>query len=824
MRYNYDDVMARRDEIDLVLAKHFAWCFVPPDRADLAAEKVEAAAQEASEGVVTLEPADEAGAREFRNKSRDSCRPLAQAVAGAWACADEAVRTRLVKRLLVRAEKLGVALTGMVDWPLEAVRLLRMAVALGPRSSRKQRERAAAVASFLPVDHPEAADLLVEVARAGDKGMFDGIFCEDDWAPQLEDEEAVMARLADVVDEGPSHASRAVAIEIISRFESRGPAVGALRRALHVPSFAVRARALDALARAEPCALAPEDLVHVLRDLVAHAPPEALIDEAREEDERTFAEAVLVALAHVRPDEANEALLDWIDTEHDSVWLDAGWATEALAVAFPETGAVMADHWLKCARGYDRIKAVAALQRLPNAMAEARLRVAASDPSYVVHDAARRQWLERFGQACPVGVESIVGAHLLEGPPSERFHARMAVMLGRVAEAKRAMARALLAEAPDAEALVLLLQLVADDTESREPAFNAKDGWAVTIVERFGALGVKGLQALAERFPEPELFGWVRRIADLVERELIAKEHTAGLRELAARHVLSEDAGQIDDSLRLLTLVGPPPELLDRVMALAMTDDLGAWEARKLVAAWPGREVDPRLVSDMALALADRDWARLQNAAWMALARDISAAKVVAARVLEVVADTPDALEAGVVCARGLREQGGLDEAWALQALRAPESPLFTVATRVFRDVPRLRTQLEQSLVSHARHGAAAAEAALALVNGDAKLPTRDRRLRAVLTAAPPPERAELVVSMCVHGVPFAVIAEHLEALFTSADPCVTMQMVGITSWLKTPKCQAMLRQLLPRIVDPELRADVQEQLGEVPEPYWAEG
>jgi hypothetical protein len=33
-----------------------------------------------------------------------------------------------------------------------------------------------------------------------------------------------------------------------------------------------------------------------------------------------------------------------------------------------------------------------------------------------------------------------------------------------------------------------------------------------------------------------------------------------------------------------------------------------------------------------------------------------------------------------------------------------------------------------------------------------------------------------------------------------------------------------MLRQLLPRVVDPDLRADIQEQLGEVPEPYWAEG
>jgi hypothetical protein len=210
----------------------------------------------------------------------------------------------------------------------------------------------------------------------------------------------------------------------------------------------------------------------------------------------------------------------------------------------------MADHWLKCARAYDRIKAVAAMQRLPNVMAESRLRVAASDPTFVVHDAARRQWLERFGQACPVGVEALVGAPLLEHPPSERFLARLSVVQGRVVEARRAMARVLLTEAPDPEALVLLLQLVADDTESHEPAFGKAEGWAVTLVEKFGALGVAGLRALAERFPEPESFGWMRRIADLVERGLIAREHTSILRELAAGHVLSEDSGQIDDSRR----------------------------------------------------------------------------------------------------------------------------------------------------------------------------------------------------------------------------------------------------------------------------------
>ena len=818
--------MGRRDEIDAGLAKHFAWSFVPADRPELATEKVEAAVREAASSADEPdEPVvDERGAEEFRAKARASCRPLAEAIAGAWACGEEDTRVRLTKRLLVRAERLGVALVGMSEWPAEAVRLLRMAVALGARSSRKQRERAATVASLLPLDHPEAADLLVEVARTGDDALADAIFCEDDWTPDVGDEDALMARLADVIDEGPTHAARSVAIEIIGRFQARGPAVGALRRALHLPSFAVRARALDALATAEPCALAPEDLVHVLRDLVAHAPPEALIDEAREEDERTFADAVLLALTHVQPEDAGEALLDWIDAEHDSIWLDAGWATEALALGFPETGAVMADHWLKCARAYDRTKAVAAMQRLPNAMAESRLRLAASDPSFVVHDAARRQWLERFGQSCPVGAESLVGASLLTQKPSERFLARLSVVQGRVVEAKRGMARVLLTEAPDPEALVLLLQVVADEAESHEPAFGQADGWAVTLVQRFGALGVAGLRALAERFPEPESFGWMRRIADLVERGVIAREDTAILRELAARHVLSEDSGQIDDSLRLLTLVGPPPELLDRVMALALTDELGAWEARKLVAAWPDRAVDPRLVSDMAVALADRDWARLDNASWMALTRDISAARVVAQRVLEVVGETEEAVEAGVTCARGLRERKALGEDWAVAAAQHPESPLFVVAARVWRDSPPVRLELEAALSSPARKGASAAEAAISLVNAEPKISPKDRRFRAVLAAAPPPERAELVVGMIVNGAPFSILAEHLEALFTSGDIRVTTQLVGITGWLKSSKAHAMMRQLLPRVVDPDLRVDIEEQLGEVPEPYWAEG
>jgi hypothetical protein len=821
--------MASRDEIDANLAKHFAWSFVPSDKTAEVNEKLRAAVEAAAAEPPAVNPPpvpvrDDEAAEAIAERSRVSCKPLAGAIAEAWTISDEAERLAALKRCLSRAHRLGIEVMGMQAWPLEAVRMLRLLAQHGARLSRAQRERAASVASLMPLNHPETADLLVEIARAGDGALADALFADEDWAPDVGSEPALVARLADVVDEGPLHGARAVAIELIARFDGRGLAAPALRRALRLPSFAVRARALRALAESEPCSLPADDLVQVLRDLVAHAPPDPYGGEEREEDERIFADAVLTALEHVQPDDAGEALLDWIDAEHDALWLDAGWATEALAVGFPETGAVMTDHWLRCARAHDRVKALAALERLPDELARPRLRLAATDPSVAVREVARRQWLERFGQTFPLSVEDLVGGSLLRVPPTERFASRLSVMHGRVADARRAMARVLASEAPDVEALVLLLQLVGDDAESSEPASPGRDGgWAVTLVERFGVAGIEALCALAVRFPEPESFGWLRRLGDLVQKGIVAQKDAAPLRELAARHVLSEDAGQIDDALRLLTLVGAPAELLGRVMTLALGDELGSWEARKLIVAWPDRSSDARLSSEMALALAERNWCRLENAAWMALGRHAAAARVIAARVLEVVEEDEGALGAAVTCARGLREQGVLEDEWARRALARPESPVFLVAARAWRGSVAIRASLEVALASPARRGASAAEAAVALLACEPPLSPRDRRLATVLVAAPAPERAELVAMMVIRGAAFAHVAGHLEALFTSADEEVTRPMRGLLSWLKSPKLEGLLRQMLPRVIDADLRAEIEEQLGEEPGSYWAE-
>jgi hypothetical protein len=820
--------MGRRDQLDAMLATRFAWCFAPAwtvfslaeiERRLRTADDERGPESDADAAIV----ADDYDLARAHERARNACRALSQAIAEAWAVADDDASARATKRLLARADRLGIEIVGLDA--ADAVRLMRLLVRHAPRMTRRQRERSAAVARMVPLDHPDAGALFAEMARAGDRLLVAALLSDEDWAPEVGDHRELGARLSEVIDAGPTHACRVAALELVARLDVRETAVPALRRALRLPSFGVRARALHALATAQPCAVLADDLVRVLRDLVSHPPPDAMRDEEREEEERMLAEAVLLALKEVRPADAEEALLDLIDAEHETVWLDEAWATEALAVAYPETGAVMVDHWLKCTRTHERTRALAAIERLPKDLAEPRLLRAASDPSFAVRDPARKQWLDRYGSVCPLRVGDLPGASLLEGEPSPRFSSRLAVMHGRVRDARHAMARVLLAEAPDREALVLLLQLVGDDTDSAEPSFASRDpGWAATVVERFGGAGVEALCALAARFTEPESFGWMRRLGDLVERGVISREDGAPLRALAAAHVSSDDAARVDDAIRVLSQLGAPSELFDRILTFGLDDDFGSSEARGLLVRWPDKGIDVRLASEMAMALAERDWTRLRYASRVALERGSPAGRVIAQRVLEVAANDPEAADAAVECARHLRIAGELDDRWALGALARPESPVFAVAARAWRGEAAIRAALDAALTSTARGGASAAQAAIGLLHGDPPLSPRDRRLLAVLDGAGAAERAELVHALCMHGAPLSVVGGHLDELLASTDPGVTGALIGVALWLKSPKGRALLRAALPRVVDFELRADIEEVLGTAAAPYWADG
>jgi hypothetical protein len=828
--------MARRDEMDALLARHFAWSFARPGEAADITERLRAA--EAAREAAAREPApppepDPIEAARLHAEAAAACEPIAAAVREAWAIADADEQLRATRRLLARAARIPGQLGEMDKWPVEAVRLLRLAVRHAASLTRRQREHAADITKWLALQDAELAELFVEVARSADANMADALLDDDEWAPEVggdDAEDSLVARLADVIDDGPTHAHRVVALDLLGRFPRREHAAAALRRALRLPSFVVRTRALDLLVTSAPVLVGDDDIAFVLRDLVEHPPPDALgRDDELDAIEELFSQSVLAALEHAHPDEAEEALLDWIDLESDAMHLDQGWASGALAVAWPEAAAAMVDHWLSCAAGYSRMHAIDALERLPREMAEPRLRLAATDPMAHVREAARRCWLQRFGTACPVGPGDVIGAKLLEGPPSDRFLARLAVMHGRVVEARHAMARALLAEAPDREALVLLLQLVADGTESKEPHYPVGEdgGWANTIVERFGAAGFAGLCAVAARFPEPSSFGWMRRLAGLVASGLVVRGDAAPLRAIAGDLIAHDEGfGACEDALHALAVVGPPPELFDRVLSMAFHEDHeGSWEARKLLVAWPDKAADTRIVSEMALALAERR-DTLHDIVWVALQRRAPAARVLAHRVIEVADEdtaSPGVLDAATECARQLREAGELDDAWALAALAQPESPRFTIAVHAWHRVEAVRGALDAALSSTARGGAAAAEAAAALLCFDPPLSVRDRRLPRLLAAAPPVARADVIRNMSLQGLPLALVAPHIEELFAMDDPAVAAALQGVPSGLSSPRGRALLRSLLARVVDPDLRTEVEEALDASRPAYWAE-
>jgi hypothetical protein len=145
------------------------------------------------------------------------------------------------------------------------------------------------------------------------------------------------------------------------------------------------------------------------------------------------------------------------------------------------------------------------------------------------------------------------------------------------------------------------------------------------------------------------------------------------------------------------------------------------------------------------------------------------------------------------------------------------------VAARAWRGAAVIRPALEAALESSLGDRGDAVRAAVALLNADPPLRPRDRRLARLLAAAAPVHRAELVCALCVRGAPLSLVGPHLEELLVSSDPAVTGGLLGVAVWLDSPRGRALLRHALPAVVDPDLRAEIQEILGTAAAPFWAE-
>src|SRR5580700_3298930 len=152
--------MQRSDEIDAKLAKYFAWSFVRPGEAAQLGDRlrsIERACRQppsepAGDGAALgqTEQLDGRIVANAREKATEVSEQLSASIADAWAIPDGEASRRAVRRLLRRADRLGFDLLGLQDWPVEAVRLVRMLVRCSPGMTPRQREQALRVAGFVP--------------------------------------------------------------------------------------------------------------------------------------------------------------------------------------------------------------------------------------------------------------------------------------------------------------------------------------------------------------------------------------------------------------------------------------------------------------------------------------------------------------------------------------------------------------------------------------------------------------------------------------------------------------------------------------------------
>jgi hypothetical protein len=834
------------DELDGRRARQYAWMSVKPGEPfglprepegdneptdELLADGEGELAEEKGEGEEDCEVDSQqaqANLEALRREGFAAADALAAGVDRTWVLRDVEPQARAVEALLQRASEMGLSLAAMQHHPLQSARLLRLSLQHYERLSASSREHAHCSCIWLDYTHPEAGEVIIEAAVRANRAIAESVYMAvgglgRDEGVRFGRRPDFSRRLAQVLDEGPTWISRTIALLWLER-AGEPDAVPAIRRALRQPHLGVRWLALSALHQRFPDALTAEDVLFLLDDAVIHPPP---VDLRQEEVTRAvyyYPQELAWATGRVRPPGGEVPLCRIVQGKcvyiHDERGdLDPGWALNVLAASYPEPALPLVDRWLKCVDGERRLWAVNAAARLPGEEAWPRLLTAAADGAPYIAECARQHWLTGRGAPAPLDELAGLPVGLYDGPPTEKLSSRLIVLRGRSREAQETMVEVLLSEAPDPEALALLVVALADDSVQgyRRPGLpKGRREWGKELIVRFGVPGVQGLCELSARYPVGR-FGWLSAINDLLGNDVIPPAALPLVQAAAVRRLAEgRGDGEYEALVILRQTIGPcgaPPEVFERVWRTA-TDPTAVDHVRgaaaKVLASWHGDpQLDSSVMIEMEAAFAERDWPRFSWFAAIALPRKIDAALALAERVLcDHAGDAPEEslIQALSTCCRGLHEAGRLEEAWLLSALAEPASAGFMVAARRSKREATLavRKALRRAFTKTPVDSAAAVEAAIVLLRLDA-ISVRHPRLAGLCARAPLPARGELIADLIHQRAPLSYLWEPLAELLTSADVPETVQRsVSLLPWRR---CRAQVLEILPRVTDEKIRS-----------------
>jgi hypothetical protein len=359
------------------------------------------------------------------------------------------------------------------------------------------------------------------------------------------------------------------------------------------------------------------------------------------------------------------------------------------------------------------------------------------------------------------------------------------------------MVKALLAAAPEREALALLLYALRDHDlwicvgELGLP--QSCEAWARELCTCFGERAFEGLMVLAERQATAGVErGWLGALGELPKHGLLGERQVDALRSLAVRVFMGARPGKCcSDAMIVLGAVGAPDSCFDRLWTIAFesataTEGSVGWynwhyaaylAAEALGHAGPSPALDARIVSELPAALDRRNFEYAEGLIGIGLLR-MNAVELVALteRALELsagelaVGSNAAALKLATRCVAFLHSCDASAPGRLLGWLEHPADPLFTAALNQIRvgcdwAVPALVAALESTACS----GAVAARAAKQLLYLEA-IDVRDARLDTVLAHAPLRDGAELAAVMLYFRADIGRVSRTLIEALCSCD------------------------------------------------------
>ena len=777
-----------------------------------------------------------------------------------WAISNPAAQCRAAVGLFRSVTEPRTMAALSIGNPLGAMRLLRLAHrhyrALGDEAGGIMRR----LCFFARFHDPEAAELFLDIARSGDRRFMRwlefplsaSLRSPDHW--KFLRQTQLCVRLCALLDEEFPWASRELALDFLFLCCTK-EALPTLRRALRLPHLGIRWRAVTLLVRAfTPPALEASELLFLVHDLFEHPP----VFQGREppfwaKEEVGYVDGLTEALQKLRPAEAVIPILRILTGDHLSRALarsesDADWVLKTLAAAYPSDALPHIDRYFCKSRSWARRTAVEAAACLPAEEARPRLLRAASDGAPHVAERARSLLEECFGVACPVQPLDGIATDLLEMPPSESFLPRLEVLRNPSEEVRQTMLEALLNEAPDREALALILYALADDgllLKRHRPKL-PKDRRALhaQLYRRFGPPALHALCLLADRYPEPNGSGGLLDLLYLVQTVRLPKRDAALLRALALRRLQIETFEARQSALMLLTRIGVPDELYPQLLHWVQ-NNAEAWIfAADVLASAPRNRAraealaghllaafqagNGELLIRLSCAISKRPSPRLLSVAerliseWIALP--------------EPAADSPDAERsryagaamktAMLELSRRLRATGKLTLEWIKESLGSPASRAFLIAVNLVQTDEydeEVLDAMRKALDSDAQGGVAALEAAVNLLSHGKGISADDPRFLRLAKSARGEWRGRMLFMMLAAGASIEPLRSTIAESLCAADREEAESMDSVVEHYAKPFGLAELAALLPKVRAPQLATIINAVLDAKKDPraYW---